>query len=272
MGSLYDMHMAGTWRYHDRIRKEGAPLLNLFNIKHYGFFKVNYSGSYFFFGSHIEFSEYFIDEKFHVNYPYFRNPKFIKEGISLPYTLQNQEFSKNLSLAKNRFGIHDSLLLIKKSKEGFEAFGFCLDISSESQIGLLLQELPLLKLFTKKFRGNNQSIFSHMEDCQVNLIDLLGPAFNQNCLQDPPSHARELLLKQMKIEIGGALTPREVEILRLLLKGYSAGQTARQLSRSHRTVEHHIERIKMKLLCSSKSELIQKAKELESISFWGGTL
>jgi len=53
------------------------------------------------------------------------------------------------------------------------------------------------------------------------------------------------------------LTQRENEVLTLLLKGHTAKSIAMILTLSHRTVEHHIEKIRLKANCASKLELIQ---------------
>ena len=52
------------------------------------------------------------------------------------------------------------------------------------------------------------------------------------------------------------ITAREVDILKCLLKGYSAKETGAELSISYRTVESYINALKLKLRCNKKSELI----------------
>lgn len=53
-------------------------------------------------------------------------------------------------------------------------------------------------------------------------------------------------------------TSRENEILRFLLKGFTAKNIANSLVISKRTVEHHIENMKHKACCNSTIELINK--------------
>jgi DNA-binding CsgD family transcriptional regulator len=55
------------------------------------------------------------------------------------------------------------------------------------------------------------------------------------------------------------LTQRQEECLFCLVKGMTIKQIANELALSPRTVEHHIESIKNKLRCNSRSELIAKA-------------
>lgn len=55
-----------------------------------------------------------------------------------------------------------------------------------------------------------------------------------------------------------ALSSREKECLYYLIRGMTARQIGSQLKLSNRTVEFYLERIKVKLRCASKSELIAK--------------
>lgn len=59
----------------------------------------------------------------------------------------------------------------------------------------------------------------------------------------------------------GALSDRELEVLRLIGRGVKTGDIARTLSRSVHTVEAHRSNIKRKLGLSSSSELAQAAFE-----------
>jgi DNA-binding NarL/FixJ family response regulator len=76
---------------------------------------------------------------------------------------------------------------------------------------------------------------------------------------------KQQLLQKMGIAPGDPLTHGESRVLKLMLKGYTANTISTKIYRSPRTVEHCIERLKEKLLCDKKSDLIQKGKELEVI-------
>lgn len=54
------------------------------------------------------------------------------------------------------------------------------------------------------------------------------------------------------------LAPREIECIIYILRGKTSKQIARMLELSHRTVEFYISRLKNKLYCHTKSELIEK--------------
>ena len=57
----------------------------------------------------------------------------------------------------------------------------------------------------------------------------------------------------------GNLTKREFECLFFMLRGKSAKETAKILSIAPRTIEKHIEHIKLKLNCHRRSDIIEKA-------------
>jgi Response regulator containing a CheY-like receiver domain and an HTH DNA-binding domain len=59
------------------------------------------------------------------------------------------------------------------------------------------------------------------------------------------------------------LTPRELEVLRLVAKGLSAKQIGRRLDVSHRTVENHVQATLRKLQLSNRIELTRYAIEHE---------
>jgi LuxR family maltose regulon positive regulatory protein len=63
------------------------------------------------------------------------------------------------------------------------------------------------------------------------------------------------------------LTPREVEILALLVDGFTNKEIAQRLSVSPRTVETHVERVLGKLDVRSRSRAIAKALRLGIVSF-----
>lgn len=60
-----------------------------------------------------------------------------------------------------------------------------------------------------------------------------------------------------------SLTPRELEVLRLVAKGLSAKQIGRRLEVSHRTVENHVQATLRKLQLSNRIELTRYAIEHE---------
>lgn len=64
------------------------------------------------------------------------------------------------------------------------------------------------------------------------------------------------ILSQACIELG--LTKRETDCIYYLIRGMSAKQIGRELGLSNRTVETHLNNVKIKLNCHTRFELINK--------------
>lgn len=65
--------------------------------------------------------------------------------------------------------------------------------------------------------------------------------------------------KSKKQSVTDLLSKREIECIYYLVRGMTARQIGEELDLSHRTVEFYLERVKAKLKCSTKSELIARA-------------
>ncbi len=59
------------------------------------------------------------------------------------------------------------------------------------------------------------------------------------------------------------LTQRQSECLFYLIRGKSCNEVSNILSRSRRTIEHHVDIIKDKLGCKNRSEIISKIYDLQ---------
>jgi DNA-binding CsgD family transcriptional regulator len=68
----------------------------------------------------------------------------------------------------------------------------------------------------------------------------------------------------------GGLSPREIEVLRLVADGRTAGDIATQLFISSRTVEHHIEHIYTKIGVSSRAAATRWAVKHQVVDGIGG--
>lgn len=261
MSSYQSMLQSITCRFNDKVLRICKPLFNHLKLNEFWYYKVTNSGHLSCLCSHIGFEEYFAAEKLYLTHPYFRHPKFYREGISFASSVPDSSLTKLLEIEREKFNFHHALLLISKISDAVEFFGFSSSCHDEMQKTLLLNELPLLRLFTKKFREENRIIFSSLEDNKIDLIELLGPAFYKEKAPIMPQPVeKKVLLQQLGIE--NPLTSREMDVIKLLLQGFSARQIAKQLFLSKRTVEHHIERMKEKLSCNSKGDLIRKSRKI----------
>jgi DNA-binding CsgD family transcriptional regulator len=265
MCTFQDMTQAITCKYNDLIKKSCRPAMECFNLSHIGYYKVTNSGRYTYFGTHAGWSEYFAEKKLYLNFPYYRHPKYFQEDVSVVGATADRPLLEILREARTNFQIHQGLLILNRVSEGFEGFGFFSKSSRGDQNAMLLQELPLLKLFIRKLKEENPLLFSLADEQEIDLAKLVGSTFyDKNPDLIYPQPARQKFLKEMDIHLESLPSEREVEVVKLLVNGHSAAQIGKRLHLSKRTIEHHIERIKGKFSCHSKAELIEKARELES--------
>ena len=90
----------------------------------------------------------------------------------------------------------------------------------------------------------------------------MGPKVRERCAAMPPAGGRAAALPGVEGKPRtplASLTPREIEIVRLIGKGLSRTEIAAELSRSAKTIDGHQERIMKKLGIDSRSDLLRFA-------------
>ncbi len=95
---------------------------------------------------------------------------------------------------------------------------------------------------------------------QTSSAFVMGPKVKAHCaLPRAGSHGRSSSAEAAPRTALDALTPREIEVLRLIGKGLSRTQIAKELCRSAKTIDGHQERILKKLGVESRAELMRLA-------------
>lgn len=249
--------------HHDKMMQFVKPLHDHFGINHFWYYRINHSGSYCYLGSHAHWSEFCFDRSIVDCFPCLRHPSILQSGISLMKACSDEAYQNTLRSAWDNFQINFNINLPMKVSDGIEAFGFASRFDDPKSDERLLNELALLRQFTKAFRQELKPLFQLLDDNQVNLAAHFGSIFYERpkALALPPG--RDQLYRQLGVSWISELSPREKDVLHYLASGYSASFIASSLALGTRTVENYIATIKSKLHCTSKHELIQKAKQLE---------
>ncbi len=269
MSSYNDLIRKVSCNFNDEIKRASSAVFECLNLNYFYYHKITDSGHLTLLGSDPAWVEYFGAQKFYVSNPFHRNSNSFRNCFVVLKNVVSNDFNQIMVEGRERFNFHFNLQIMNRTVDGVETFGFSSPTSDDLQIAMLINELPLINLFINKFRLENRRIFSKLDDNKVDLAKLVGPDFHVETLPAiPKCCGRQVFLRKMGIECGELLSPREVEVMKLLLLGYSAGKIAPQIYLSKRTVEHHIERIKQKLGCESRAELIQKARELEAFGYF----
>lgn len=256
-------------RFQDRIQKFCRPLKDHFNVNHFSIVKISNSGNFSIISSHPDWMGYYFSENMHLKQPNFRHPRNFSSGIAFPKNIEDNDFKQIYQIACKKFNVNFAFTVINKVNDDVELFGFDVNNPHKHHDLIFINETHLLRSFITYFTSNNRDVLTHMADNQVNFNSILGDSFNLHFTSIPSTlPERELFLKQIGLNIPETLSKREKLVLKQVLEGYSAAKIAGNLQLSPRTIEHYLEKIKDKLSCFSKSELIQKARTLESHGFF----
>jgi DNA-binding CsgD family transcriptional regulator len=250
--------------YYNQMVRFTAPLKDHFGVNHFWYYKISTDGHYSFVGTHSAWNEFCIDNSLLKHFPCLRHPTTQHGGIHIMKACQKSNFKKVLNVAWEKFNINFNINLVTTIPEGIEAFGFATCFNDPYADERLINELPLLRQFTKKFKENHERLFLLLEDNQVDLSAQFGSTFYESSQAPFILHDRDLFLKKMGMDSFLSLTNREMDVLKFLASGYPASFIASKLFLNKRTIETHIDTIKGKLYCNSKVELIQRAQEIFS--------
>lgn len=158
-------------------------------------------------------------------------------------------FTEKLNIARESFNIDHGLSVIKSYESYTDYFSFGTTSEKYRVIDFYLNNADFLHTFCNYFVEKADALIkASIKDkiVQANHKEILMITDSEN-----PERAPYTLLNSQY-----ALTKRESECLQYVSKYFSAKEIALKLGISHRTVEKHIDNIKMKLNCDKKSELI----------------
>lgn len=251
--------------------KASSVLLEHFNLNNFYYYKITDSGDFFLFDDNRDVVDYLEVQQFIFKHPHYCHPKYHQTSCQIEKTVENHLLAEMDSTKKYflRSDFNLALSIVNKTENAVEEFGFHSAQSNEQQISFLFNHMPELHLFMKWFLKNNASTISFLSDNAVHLPDLIGDVFYDNRIEKTKNsyQAKQEFLKMLGVSDGQDLSQRDWDLIKLITQGYSASKIASQLFRSKRTIEHRIEGLKSKLDCSSKVELIQKARELECYGY-----
>lgn len=248
--------------FHDQMQRFAAPLKEHLGINHFWYYRITSSGHYSYLGTHAAWNEFCFDQSMLSHFSCLRHPTVPLQGIQIMKASADSNYQKVLQTAWEKFHINFNINLQSKTQDGIEAFGFASCFNDPKADERLLNELNLLRHFTKAFKMRHQKLFDLLCDNQVDLTSYFGPSFYESPKSIMLPFKRDLLLQKMGLGKSHDLTARELDVLKYVSNGYPASHIAAQLQLSRKTVENYIATIKSKLGCKSKIELIQKSQQI----------
>lgn len=252
-------------RYSSFLKTSCSVLRDCFNINKFYYFNVEDSGRLLLFDSSESVINLYQETSLLSTYSPFCHPKHHRSGCRVIHYDDNSRLSDSLRGRLLQLGYRVLFrITIKSSDKKVEEFGFSSVQADPKQTYFLINKTEELRLWMKWFLKSNPLFQSFLAESSFDLREILGQEFEKDRIgdADPARLLRQNLLRELGISDCFNMNPEDLNTIKLLTKGYSATQIARQLNRSKRTIEHRIEKIKVKLVCDSKIELIEKAQEI----------
>ena len=257
-------------RNYDKTCKITRPLRDHFGISYFTYHRIDTQGNYNVLLDRPDFAEQYVENQLYKNDPFLKHPSVYEPGLCLWETHCSEDHvKKSLDITKPLFDIDMCVVLIEKSDQAVEFFGFVDNHKNTRFNKLYLNHPHLLKAFANYFKKELNLIIHEQEPgylpqikgnnffCDIPILPRLEADSNVDFLSD-----LGLGEYHRRIEL---LSKRERECLTHLLVGRTAKEIAASLSISYRTVESYLESIKNKLGCWSKNELCEIAQDFNRL-------
>lgn len=254
--------------HHGKMLRFAQPLRDHFNINHFWYYRITDNGLYSYAGTHQAWSEYCFDNSMLNHFTCLRHPDLVPKGITLMKSAANHDYGKVLETAWEKFRINFNINLVARTSDGVEAFGFATSFNDPHADERLINHLPLLQVFIKSFKSSQKSLLDVLENNQVDLSAQFGQQYYESPKSVSLPFERNKFLKAMGFERYLSLTPREKSILKFISSGYPASYIAGELQLSKKTVENYLANIKCKLACATKTQLINKTKDIAAAGYF----
>lgn len=249
----------------DEVTQICQPFFNDSIINYFDFARLYPDGSVLEFSSNGIFNKYAYENGFYILSTI---PEEKLGNLRFYYAAAAQNLHPWFTYSRDMFGIDNRIILFEKFRHHTDIYTFATNPTHNQAINFYLNNIDILKKFSTYYKEKAKKLFQIYEAKKFIPENKLRRN-NHIEIVKSFSSADPLLLNFNKVgvsdkkascipaSIENKLTKREIECLRYLLLGYTAKETAKNLTLSSRTVETHINNIKHKLNCFSKRKIIQ---------------
>jgi DNA-binding CsgD family transcriptional regulator len=258
-----DLHRKYFVKFSDRILAVTRPLKDHFGISFFGYHRIDMDGRYTVLTNRPDWVEDYIAKQLYHNDPFLQHPDNYSEGACLYSTIDADKEKRLFKSWGKKVQADEGMILIQKDANAVEFFIFA-GHQHHDFSRLYLNHLSLLRTYSMHFKQEMKPILFKQKDegytlpisstaCQKNLIQ---PKIDLKKKESfILSMGQEKVWRQFFL-----LSPQEKECLKQIQQGKTIKETAAVLFLSPRTVESYLENIRNKIDCTSKQDLISKAK------------
>lgn len=271
MNDLVRQTQAISGRFQNKIKTLVDPLASIYGVNAHAYYRIDSQGGLTHLCNLPEISEFYFSNELYKNSPFLKHPDLVQPGFIFAQAVEDPKFQQAQSQVEQQYQLFNLMLIIEKEGDVLHAHGFATTQQNHNLANVYLNNLDKFRLYCDFFRKETAGLQRSLQDLKVDFGNLIGPQFykgnnnfNPPCAANSKSEFFHWMNKsQGGLEIFKPLTDREIECLKLMLEGNSAGLIAQRLLITTRTVEHHIDHIKNKLLCSTKAEIFSFIATLE---------
>lgn len=260
-------------RLSSKLTKLAEPLNTYFGLDGFFYTYLSPKGEFFQIGNRADVGEtYFSNELYQAN-PLFCHPdNYLSLQSVITDDLHHDPFHTAQDLIKNSYGFKNFYCIPKFENGCVHLFMFTSSNRRLPLNSIFLENSYALEQFAVYFFENWKQNLPKMDPFLINMGELIGPRYFRKDIVLSQS-SNKTLIRQFGEKIGlidsfaqiDALTKREKDCIRLLLKGKTAPQIGESLGISDRTVFDYLDHVKDKLGCASKTELFELLQIYEKL-------
>ena len=232
------MSLESIWNYTQEVQEACEPLLREYGINYFDYARFYKDGTYIGFFSENKYPQYFFHDAAFIDEP----PVVLTSGAHLWDSYIPEQF---LEVAKEDFNHAYGITLCRDCENYKEIFNYAVGKENRKILSLYLNDIGILYRFRHEFVDKMEKNILRFEKKPIRILE------NQS----------EIIQLNTSLDLVSRLTNRELDCLMLLKEGLTSKLIARRLNISHRTVEKHIDSIRMKWGCKTRAEVVGKLRE-----------
>lgn len=273
MSSFQAMAANYSGKYKHKLLRLAEPLFQTLGINYFFYLYIANDRNCSFMGTNVDLIQHYLDEKMHHCNPFFTQTDQVKTGVYLYDSVQHSDFKTTMQCLENKYDTKHSCLMTRKVPQGAIIYGFALPAKRKEMESMLINQAPLLRRFIQYFENEMSPVLKRMHEQPISLFSEMDVFLKKNRIGVPEIQLDESKIYQFLTKTSNnifwesKLTKREIEVVKVFLKGKTAREIAQILSLSKRTVEHHFTTIKDKLECCSRSELFERLQDFNDWNF-----
>lgn len=249
---------------HADIDKICAPLKKCFDLTLFHYFK-RHKNSVLDLSNNVSWTQHFYNQ--YLNKTAYRANALdvSKQNYQDGYLIYSTSLDKSNAVwndASINFNIDHGIVLVEPGVDSCEFFCFGTEPKNPHMLNYYLNHLDYLRRFTLYFKDKASTFITKAEKTKIFLPEFSEPIFPLQQNTDKKllrTFMEETKVNHFKLKINATditVTRRELDCIIYLFENKSAKQIAKILGLSFRTIENNINNLKIKLNCSTVSELI----------------